>query len=62
MHKSQLLNDVHQGYKVLTHPHMGISVNGGFPNSWLVYFMENPIQMDDLRLPPFVETPIKLYK
>ena len=29
----------------------------GVPNSWMVYFMENPIEMDDLRVPPFMETP-----
>ena len=36
----------------------------GFPEMeisqarWMVYFMENPIQMDDLGVPPFQETPI----
>ena len=28
----------------------------GDPNSWLVYFMENPIKIDDLEVPPFQET------
>ena len=25
----------------------------GFPNSWMVYFMEKPIKMDDLGVPLF---------
>ena len=29
--------------------HMGISINGGTPK-WILYFMENPIEMDDLRV------------
>ena len=32
---------------------------GGKPPKWMVYFMENPIKMDDLGGPPlFLETPI----
>ena len=27
----------------------------------MVYFMENPIKMDDLAVPPFVETPISVH-
>jgi len=27
-------------------------INGGSPK-WMVYFMENPIKMDDLGVPPF---------
>ena len=23
-----------------------------YPNSWMVYFMENPIKLDDLGVPP----------
>ena len=30
---------------------MGVSKNRGTPK-WMVYFMENPIKMDDLRGPP----------
>ena len=30
---------------------------GGFPPKWMVYFMENPIKMDDLGVPLFLETP-----
>ena len=29
----------------------------GIPNSWLVYFMENPIKMDDLGVPPHFRKP-----
>ena len=37
---------------------MGVSTNNGTPK-WMVYFMENPIKMDDLGGPPlFLETPI----
>ena len=28
------------------------------PPKWMVYFMENPIKMDDLGVPLFLETPI----
>ena len=30
----------------------------GVPPKWMVYFMENPIKMDDLGVPLFLETPI----
>ena len=32
-------------------------INGAAPK-WLVYFMENPIKMDDLEVPPFQDTSI----
>ena len=35
---------------------MGVSINGGTPK-WMVY-EGNPIEMDDLGVPPFMETPI----
>ena len=35
---------------------MGVSKNRGTPK-WMVY-KENPIKMDDLGVPPFLETPI----
>ncbi len=35
---------------------MGVSKNSGTPK-WMVY-MENPITMDDLGVPLFLETPI----
>ena len=40
--------------------YMGVSKNRVFlPPKWMVYFMENPIKMDDLGGPPlFLETPI----
>jgi hypothetical protein len=29
----------------------GFSMVWGYPNSWMVYFMENPIKMDDFGVP-----------
>ena len=37
---------------------MRVSKNRGGPQKWMVYFMENPIKMDDLGVPLFLETPI----
>ena len=31
---------------------------GGKPPKWMVKIMENPIQMDDLETPLFLETPV----
>ena len=41
---------------------MGVSKNNGTPK-WMVKIMENPIRMDDLGVPLFLETPtyIDLY-
>ena len=36
---------------------LGVSKNRGTPK-WMVYFMENPIKMDCLGVPLFLETPI----
>ena len=33
----------------------------GYPNSWMVYFMENPIKIYDLGIPPFMETHMYIY-
>ena len=30
---------------------------GGFPTKWMVKIMENPIKIDDLGVPLFLETP-----
>ena len=38
--------------------YMEVSINGDTPNSWMVYFMENPLNMNELRVPPFQETSI----
>ena len=45
----------------LTDSYMGVSKNNGTPK-WMVYFMENPIKMDDLGVPLFLETHICKYK
>ena len=37
--------------------YMGVSKNRGIPK-WMVKIMENPIKMDDLGVPLFLETPI----
>ena len=36
---------------------MGVSKNRG-TTKWMVFIMENPIKMDDLGVPLFLETPI----
>ena len=40
---------------------MEASINGGYPNSWLVFVRENPIEMDDLGVPLSPETSKKNY-
>ena len=42
---------------------MVVSKNrGSFPPKWMVKIMENPIKMDDLGVPLFLEIPIYLRK
>ena len=41
----------------VTRKHMDVSKNKGTPK-WMVKIMENPIKMDDLGVPLFLETPI----
>ena len=41
--------------------HMDVSKNRGIPK-WMVKIMENPIKMDDLGVPLFLETPICIQK
>ena len=36
---------------------MGVSKNRGGPSKWMVKIMKNPIKMDDLGVPLFLETP-----
>ena len=38
--------------------HMDASKNRGGPPKWMVKIMENPIKIDDLGVPLFLETPI----
>jgi len=38
--------------------HMDVSENTGYPQKWMVKIMENPIKMDDLGVPLFLETSI----
>ena len=40
--------------------YMGVSKNRGTPK-WMVYFMENLINMDDLGVPLFLETSISIF-
>ena len=40
--------------------HLDVSENGGTPK-WMVKIMENPIKMDDLGVPLFLETPIYVW-
>ena len=37
--------------------YVGVSKNRGTPK-WMVKIMENPIKMDDLGVPLFLETPV----
>ena len=46
--------------KLLYHMNMGVSKNSGTPK-WINFIMENPIKMDDLGVPIFLETPICSY-
>ena len=39
---------------------MGVSKNNGTPK-WMVNIMENPIKMDDLGVPLFLETPVWVF-
>ena len=34
----------------------GLSIKWWYHNSWMVFVMENPMNMDDLGVPPFQET------
>ena len=34
--------------------HVRLSIDGGYPNSWMVFAREIPIKMDGLGVPPFV--------
>ena len=45
---------------VLLYSYMDVSKNRGTPK-WMVKIMENPIKMDDLGVPLFLETPTYIY-
>ena len=41
--KSWVLNDgLPSGKTFFPVRHMGVLIHGGYPNSWMVYFIENP--------------------
>ena len=40
---------------------MEVSIVRGYPHSWMVYFMENIINMNDLRVPYFRKPHIYIY-
>ena len=40
----------------------GCFQNRGGPPKWMVKIMENPIKMDDLGVPLFLETPIYIHE
>ena len=42
------------------HHHMDVEpkIGGFYPPKWMVKIMENPIKIDDLGVPLFLETPI----
>ena len=47
------------GNDSLPPPHMDVEpIIGGKPPKWMVKIMENPIKIDDLGVPLFLETPI----
>ena len=46
---------VHKSWKVSENPWWGFPYKWGYPNSWMVKGKSN-IQVDDLGVPPFMET------
>ena len=53
----------HVSLPEFNHQQMVVSIVMGDPQvrERMVYFMENPIDMDDLEVPPFYETSIYIY-
>ena len=50
--KSQSWGPQNSNFTIVYDAHVGVSINGGTPK-WMVYrIKENPIQMDDLEVPP----------
>jgi len=49
-----VVSNLHNLHKYI---YMGVSKNRGTPK-WMVKIMENPMKMDDLGIPLFLETPI----
>ena len=50
------MEEILEKKKVDSISYMGVSKNNGTPK-WMVYFIENPIKIDDLGIPLFLETP-----
>ena len=58
LHSIQLAQLRQEAFQWLKYkPYMDVSKTRGIPK-WMVYFMENPIKIDDLGVPLFLETPI----
>ena len=50
---SKQLQRNHEEFAIAVHM-SGVSM--GIPQHWMVYFMDNPIEMDDLGVPPLYES------
>ena len=57
MRLSQVVPMLWMGGMKENHSHIGVSKNSGIPK-WINFIMENPIKMDDLGVPLFLETSI----
>ena len=57
-----ILYDRQPGGWTIHHRNMDVEpkIGGFYPPKWMAYFMKNPIKMDDLGVPLFLETPISI--